>query len=90
MRYAVGIRPVALKDFKHLPRDRARQIYRAIQQLRENPLPQNSLKLKGVEFHRLRIGKYRVVYAIHHDRRQIEIARIGHRKDIYRLLKDLL
>ena len=90
MSYGVRIRAEALKDFKKLPREQAQKVYASIQRLRENPLPQNSVKLKGAVLHRLRIGKYRAIYVIHRDRPEIEIVKIGHRKDIYRQLKSLL
>jgi mRNA interferase RelE/StbE len=90
MSYAVRIRPAALKEFKYLPRPQAQKIYSAIQDLRKHPLPQNSIKLKGANLHRLRIGKYRAIYVIHHDRHEIEVVKIGHRKDVYRALKSLL
>ncbi len=33
---------------------------------------------------RIRVGDYRVIYAIDDDARQVTILRIGHRRDVYR------
>lgn len=33
---------------------------------------------------RLRVGEYRVILRIHHDLKEIRIARVGHRKAVYR------
>lgn len=36
---------------------------------------------------RLRIGEYRVILRIHHDDREIRLARVGHRSTVYRGLE---
>ena len=80
----------ALHEFKRLPKDQAERIYAALNILKENPFPSGSEKLKGIPLYRLRIGKYRAVYAIHPDSKEIEVVQVGHRKDIYKKLRSLL
>jgi mRNA interferase RelE/StbE len=34
-------------------------------------------------YFRLRVGSYRIIYLIDHERRHIDVALIGHRRDVY-------
>jgi mRNA interferase RelE/StbE len=54
--------------------------------LRENPRDIGKV-LKGQklgEFWRYRVGDYRVIYSIKHDKLQVLVVEIGNRKEIYR------
>ena len=35
------------------------------------------------EFYKYRVGNYRIIYSIYQETIEIEIIKIGHRKDIY-------
>jgi mRNA interferase RelE/StbE len=37
-----------------------------------------------VDVHRIRVGKYRVIYEVQGIELVIEVIRVGHRKDVYR------
>lgn len=96
MPYALLVHPTAQKELDALPRaigDGIREILRA---LAEEPRSRRfDLKpLKAVDDEppamRLRIGEYRVLLRISHDVREIRIARIGHRKNVYRGLGHVL
>jgi mRNA interferase RelE/StbE len=41
-------------------------------------------RLQGQISYRMRVGDYRILYAIDDDARQIEIYAIGHRREVYR------
>lgn len=41
-------------------------------------------KLAGEDSYRVRVGDYRIVYRIDDDAREILVARIKHRRDVYR------
>lgn len=65
------------------------QIKRKIEQLAGDPYPPGSKKLKGVTegdepVHRIRSGKYRILYQVKDNPSEIIILDIDHRKDIYR------
>ena len=50
-----------------------------------NPRPKGAKKLESKEeIWRIRIGDYRVLYAIEDVIKIIEVRNIGHRKDIYK------
>ena len=55
-----------------------------IEELKYNPFPGNSKKLKENLGYRLRVGDYRVLYTVDKIVQIIEIYKIGHRRDIYK------
>ena len=55
-----------------------------IEELKYNPFPVGSKKLKGDLGYRLRVGDYRILYRLDNAVQIIEIYKIGHRRDIYR------
>jgi mRNA interferase RelE/StbE len=53
--------------------------------LAANPRPAGCKKLKGYKNRwRIRVGNYRVVYAIDDGRMSVDITRIADRKDVYK------
>lgn len=67
-----------------LPAEVYERIDRAILDLAEDPHPRGSRKLRGESAWRIRVGSYRVIYEIDDDVREVLIADVGHRGDIYR------
>ncbi|MDJ0600015.1 MAG: type II toxin-antitoxin system RelE/ParE family toxin [Crocosphaera sp.] len=84
MSYDIAIKKKASKALESLPNEDYPKVRDAIRELAENPRPNGCLKLRGREGWRIRIGVYRVVYAINDKDRKITIFDIGHRRDIYR------
>ena len=68
-----------IKDKKLLLR-----LIEAIEELKYNPFPANSKKLKENIGYRLRVSDYRILYTVDRIIQIIEVYKIGHRKDIYR------
>jgi len=73
------------------PRDLDRFVGRAYERLRtaidalaENPRPPRCAKLTGSDEWRIRVGDYRIRYLIDDAAQTVVIARIAHRKDVYR------
>jgi mRNA interferase RelE/StbE len=55
-----------------------------IEKLAENPRPSGCKKLKGgVNEWRIRIGDYRVIYAIEDNTKTVDVTRIAHRREAY-------
>jgi mRNA interferase RelE/StbE len=83
--YTVEVRPAASKQITAItPRDRAR-ILRKVAALADDPRPPGVRKLTGADaLWRLRVGDYRVVYAIHDDRSLVTVVEVGHRREVYR------
>jgi len=68
-----------------LPKDILRRVDAHILALTENPYPPGAKKLYGDErLFRIRMGDYRIVYMVEHDRLVILIVRVRHRRDVYR------
>lgn len=85
MGYSIFLRPAAIRDLKGLPLDVRPRIEAAIDRLGNNPRPPGSKKLVGFNNERrLRVGDYRVLYVVADDQRKVTIARIAHRREVYR------
>lgn len=85
MRYAITIKANARKVLAKLPNTIAERIARAIDGLEFDPRPQGVKKLEGADnLWRIRVGDYRIVYAIEDSRLIVLVVKIGHRREIYR------
>ena len=76
------------KNFDKLKdREIQRRIYKRVQDLKENP--ELGRMLTGIEnelfgkMYRIRIGKYRVIYAINYRTNEIHLVTLGHRESVY-------
>jgi mRNA interferase RelE/StbE len=67
-----------------MPRDSQRRIVAKIESLAENPRPHGAIKLVGEDCYRVRVGDYRIIYAIADEKLVVIIVEIGHRREIYR------
>ena len=83
-RYEIEFRPSALRTLEKLDRQTSERIRKALVLLARDPRPPASLPLRGRDAYRLRIGDYRVIYAIEEDRLVVLVIALGHRRDIYR------
>jgi len=85
--YSVVLKRSVLKDIRAIPRSALRRIRQAIDALRADPVPPQCEKLRGYAcVYRIRVGMYRMVYEVAKAVRIITVIRIGHRKDVYRML----
>ena len=73
-----------MRSMRRLPKKFQKAIIAALNALGDEPRAGKPLigELAGVWS--LRRGDYRVLYRINDDARRVEIARIGHRRDVYR------
>ena len=85
MVYRVELAPHAERGFKKLSPDVQVRLRPRIDALGDNPRPHGVEKLGGGEDrYRIRVGDYRVVYAIHDAVLLVLVLEVGDRKDIYR------
>lgn len=84
--YSIEIKKSATKELSKLPKNDLKRIVENIQELSENPRPDGCKKLSGDEKYRIRIGNYRVLYSIEDEILVIYVVKVGHRKDIYKML----
>lgn len=83
--YSIEIKQSAKKELSQIPKAIAEKIVTKIKELSFNPRPNGYRKLAGTEHnYRIRVGDYRVVYAILDQQLIIQIIKLGHRKSIYK------
>jgi len=88
--YALLAHPVAQREMDALPPDIAEGIRRVLRAFAGNPRsdrfdvkPLRAIKGEPPAL-RLRVGEYRDILRVYPDGQEIRIARIGHRKNVYR------
>ena len=82
--YEIQWKDSAKKELKNLDKAIIKRLLAHIDLLAENPRPETSKKLQGIDnFYRIRVADYRVVYSIEDDVLVVEIIRLGHRHKIY-------
>lgn len=84
--YKVVIKKSAQKEIRKLPSARLRErIVAKITQLKNNPRPSGSEKLKGSKSsYRIRIGNHRVIYTIFNKKLVVYVFKVAHRRKVYR------
>lgn len=82
--YRISYHRKAKKELKRIePHKQRDRIERRIDALSENPMPLDAKKLSPpLNGFGLRQGRYRIIYELQES--QIDILKIGHRKEIYR------
>ena len=59
----------------------SRRILKKVDELSENPFSKDIKRLKGCNDFRLRVGDYRIIFAV--EQNTIQILKVGHRKNVY-------
>ena len=85
MGYTIDLKLAAARDLRKLPEDVRRRIAGRIDALAIEPTPPGVDPLKGEpDLFRLRAGDYRILYQLDRKARIVLVARIGHRREVYR------
>lgn len=83
MKYDVHLKPRAVKDLKHFPKQEAARVADAVARLAED-LSGDVKKLTNfTPEYRLRVGSYRVLFEVE-DNNRVMIYRVLHRREAYR------
>jgi mRNA interferase RelE/StbE len=84
--YSVAFTPQAERDLAGLERKLQVRVAATIAALADNPRPAGCRKMKGRDRnrYRVRVGDYRVVYAIEDSIVRVLVLEIGNRREIYR------
>ena len=84
MPFGLVLTRAARKDLDRLPKGVLERADPVIA-LAENPRPFGSEKLQGFEnLYRIRVGKYRIIYEFDKAASIVTIAKVAHRKSVYR------
>lgn len=86
MSFRVLIDARAARQLASLPKAIVQRIDEVILSLASNPRPPGTKRLRGKmkEGWRVRVGRYRILYRIDDDTREVRIFEIGHRREVYR------
>jgi len=83
--YSISFARSARKELERLSADVAERILTKIEALAKNSRPTGVVKLHGQKnLWRLRVGDYRVIYAIDDSAKTIDVSVIRHRREVYR------
>ena len=86
-RYEIRFKPSAARSFAKLPAEVQRRIAPRIDALSAAPRPPGAEKLAGQDAFRVRVGDYRVIYAIEDRVLVVLVLHVGDRKEIYKRLR---
>ena len=82
--YRLEVKRSAAKEIGDLRKADCQRVVAKIQLLASNPRPNGCEKLSGAEKYRIRQGDYRIVFSVQDHERTIWIAKVGHRREVYR------
>ena len=83
--YQIVFTPAALRQLASLDAPTRRRVARRIEALGTDPLPRGAEMLQGGDGEtRIRVGDWRVIYVVRHDKLVVLVIKIGHRSDVYR------
>jgi mRNA interferase RelE/StbE len=85
MTYSIELTPSAAKAIARVQKSNRLRIVGAIELLAVQPRPPGATMLRGGEHGRwrVRVGDYRIVYAIEDDRLLVLVLRVAHRREVY-------
>lgn len=82
--YIVTFARSARKELEALPSSLVLRIFPKIEALIKTPRPPGCRKLQGSDdLWRIRIGDYRVIYAVYDNERKVDVVAVRHRRQAY-------
>ncbi|BFU91966.1 MAG: cytotoxic translational repressor of toxin-antitoxin stability system [Nitrospira sp.] len=83
--YQIEFSRQADRQFRTLSSQIQQRLKSRIDSLAATPRPHGSEKLSGADqLYRIRVGDYRIVYAVEDDRLLVLVVKVGHRREVYR------
>lgn len=83
MSYEIIWTPKSVENLKELNKEICKRVIRKVEELKLSPYHFVE-KLVDVNCWKLRIGDYRILLDIEESKKQINILKIGHRKNVYK------
>ena len=85
MKYTVIISRASQKVINRLDGDMHARIIRKLETIEDNPRPMGIEKLTGPDnLYRVRVGDWRIVYAIQDRNLVVLVVKVAHRREVYR------
>jgi mRNA interferase RelE/StbE len=89
MAHRIELSPAAARQLKKIDRAILPQIAAKIDSLASDPRPRNCEKLSGYEgLYRVRVGDYRIIYAVEDRLVLVVVLKVGNRAEIYQRVRD--
>ena len=89
--YTVRVDRLAEKFIAEQSRKLQKRLFAEIQSLAANPRPAEARPITGRKgLYRVRIGNYRIVYLVKDEDLLVLVVRVGHRKEIYEIVKRMM
>ena len=83
--YEVTFARSARRELEELALPLSTRILSRIEQLAVDPRPSGTRKIQGKQnLWRIRLGDYRVIYAVDDDQRIVDVVKVRHRREAYR------
>ncbi len=76
---------VLRKDVKNLPKDVLRRLRTKLDGVRDDPF-RYLVRLTNLPYYKLRVGDYRVIFAVDSEAKVLRVLMIDHRRRIYKRL----
>ncbi|MBI5190790.1 MAG: type II toxin-antitoxin system RelE/ParE family toxin [Nitrospirae bacterium] len=90
MKFVLEFRPRVVKDFKKLDVTVQRLVQNALAKIASSPEIGKPLKPPFQGMYSVRAGSYRIIYEVHNEIITVLIVAIGHRREVYDKLRNLL
>jgi len=90
MSWEVSYTRSAAKAIRKLDAQTRSQVRAAMDRLREDPLRGKPLQLTLKGLRSWRTGEWRIVYRVTHDRLEVLVVAVGHRREVYDRLRERL
>ena len=84
MTYRIEYAAAAARQIERLPRDVQSRVLGRIEALAHTPRPPGAIRLTGGDAYRIRVGDYRIIYAVADELLVVLIVKVGHRREVYR------
>ena len=82
--FLIELSTSARKSVRKLSKKDQVLVYTVLETLQSNPTPPKSLKLRGRDGYRIRVGDLRIIYTFQRGKLLVLILDVGQRRDIYR------
>ncbi len=87
--YNVLLRPKAAKALQQLDQTNRERIKNALRQVADDPY-QTGEPLHPSDFWKIKAGDYRAIYQIDDDKKEVIVLFVGHRKNVYDNLSNVI
>ena len=83
-RFEIRFKKSVARDLRSIPNADVDRILQRIDRLAESPRGKGCVKLSGMDYYRVRVGIYRIIYQIQDANLIVLVIKAGHRSDVYR------